>query len=246
MALWALAGQLDVPGGRCFSMAGSEFPINREGLQPNPNMKKALGMDTFPVYSAYRGESHANALPDAVLKKKPYPIRSLIVLGASICTSWPRPEIWRRTLNALDLLVCIDVNLTADCAYADIVLPAATWYEIESYMRYGPVFRLREKIIDPVGRSRNAFFILAQLADRLGYGYLYPQNEEQLLRHALKGSGFTLEQVREAGGAVRIDAPIMQYKKMGKRSAAPGRTARIRYPDRKIGDRLHHSRGTRL
>jgi cysteine desulfurase NifS len=216
MALWALAGQLDVPGGRCFSMAGSEFPINREGLQPNPNMKKALGMDTFPVYSAYRGESHANALPDAVLKKKPYPIRSLIVLGASICTSWPRPEIWRRTLNALDLLVCIDVNLTADCAYADIVLPAATWYEIESYMRYGPVFRLREKIIDPVGRSRNAFFILAQLADRLGYGYLYPQNEEQLLRHALKGSGFTLEQVREAGGAVRIDAPIMQYKKWEK------------------------------
>jgi cysteine desulfurase NifS len=216
MVLWALAGQLDVPGGRCFSMPGSDFPVNREGLQPNPNMKKALGLTHFPVYSAYRGESHANALPDSVLKADPYRIRSLIILGASMITSWPQPEIWRQTLGALDMLVCIDVNLTADCAYADIVLPAATSYEIDSYMRYGPIFRLREKVIEPVGKSRNSFFILAELADRLGYGHLYPQNEDELLRHALQGSPFSLEQVRAAGGIVQIDAEIMHYKKWEK------------------------------
>jgi anaerobic selenocysteine-containing dehydrogenase len=216
MVLWALAGQLDVPGGRCFAMPHSEFPVNREGLVANPNMNKALGVDSFPVYSAYRGESHANALPDAVLNGRPYPIRSLIILGASLITSWPRPEVWRRTLAALDQLVCIDVNLTADCAYADIVLPAATWYEIESYMRYGPVFRIRERVIEPVAQSRNAFFILSELADRLGYGHLYPRDEEQLLRHALKGSPFTLEQVRAAGGTVHIDTDLMQYKKWEK------------------------------
>ncbi len=216
MVLWALAGQLDVPGGRCFAMRGSDFPVNREGLLPNPNMKKALGRSQFPVYSAYRGESHANSLPDAVLKGDPYKIRSLIISGASLITSWPRPEIWKRTLDALDLLVCIDVNLTADAAYADIVLPAATGYEIESYMRYGPLFRLREKVIEPVGESRNTFFILAELAQRLGYGHLYPQNEEQLLRHALKPSPFTLENVREAGGTVSIETKMMQYRKWEK------------------------------
>jgi len=216
MVLWGLAGQLDVPGGRCFAMPGSDFPVNREGLIANPNMKKALGRDTFPVYSAYRGESHANALPEAVLNGRPYPIRSLIVLGASISTAWPQPEVWRRTLDALDFLVCIDVNLTADSAYADIVLPAATWYEIQSYMRYGPVFRIREKVIEPLGQSRNAFFILTELAERLGYGHLYPRDEEALLRHALKGSPFTLEQVRAAGGTVRIDTQLMQYKKWEK------------------------------
>ncbi len=214
--LWALAGQLDVPGGRCFSMPGSEFPINRDGLIPNPDMKKALGRDTFPVYSPYRGESHANALPEAVLHGNPYRIRSLIILGASIITSWPRPEIWRQTLSGLDFLVCIDVNLTADCAYADIVLPAATWYEIESYMRYGPVFRIREKVIEPVGEARNAFFIFSELAGRLGYGHLYPQNEEALLRHALKDSPFSLEDVRAAGGTVRVETSIMEYRKWEK------------------------------
>jgi len=216
MVLWALAGQLDVPGGRCFAMPENSFPINRDGHIANPDVKKALGRDRFPVYSEYRGESHANALPDSVLNGRPYRIRSLIVLGASIITAWPQPQIWRETLGALDFLTCIDVNLTADCAYADIVLPAATWYEIESYMRFGPVFRIRERVIEPLGESRNAFFILAELANRLGYGGLYPQSEEELLRHALRGSPFTLEDVRAAGGVVQMQTAMMQYKKWEK------------------------------
>ncbi|MDR3567119.1 MAG: IscS subfamily cysteine desulfurase [Syntrophobacteraceae bacterium] len=216
MVLWALAGQLDVPGGRCFTMEQNRFPINREGHIPNPNPKRALGVERFPVYSAYRGESHANCLPDSVLRGKPYRIESLIILGASMITAWPRPDVWRKTLEALDFLVSIDVNLTADCAYADIVLPAATSYEIDSYMTYGPIFRLREKVIEPVGEARNSFFIMTELAERLGYGHLYPRTEEELLRHVLKGSPFTPEQVRAAGGQVQVDTVMMQYKKWEK------------------------------
>jgi len=108
MVLWALAGQLDIPGGRCFTMKQNQFPMNREGHLPNPDMRKALGRDRFPVYSAYRGESHAMSLPDAVLHGKPYPIKSLIIEGGSIITAWPQPHVWRETLGALDFLVCID------------------------------------------------------------------------------------------------------------------------------------------
>ncbi len=216
MVLWALAGQLDVPGGRCFGMSENLFPMNREGHIANPDLRKALGRDRFPVYSAYRGESHAIVLPDAVLDEKPYPVKSLIIEGGSIITAWPQPDVWRKTFAALDFLVCIDRFMTADCAYADIVLPATTYYEIESYMRYGPIFRIRDRIIEPQGESRHGFFILAELADRLGYGHLYPQNEEELLRHALTGSGFTLEEVRAAGGMVRLPGVMMQYKKWEK------------------------------
>jgi|Deesub1362A_J573_1020465.scaffolds.fasta_scaffold01007_7 cysteine desulfurase NifS len=216
LTLWALAGQLDVPGGRCFTMKENHFPINRDGHIPNPDPKKALGRDRFPVYSAYRGESHAIALPESVLHGNPYRIHSLIILGASIITAWPQPEVWKRTLNALDFLVCIDRQLTADAAYADIVLPATTMYEIESYMVYGPVFRIRERVIEPLGEARNDFFIMAELARRLGYGHLYPQDEDELLRHVLKGSGFTLEDVRNSGGIVRIPTVMMQYKKWEK------------------------------
>jgi cysteine desulfurase NifS len=216
MVLWALAGQLDVPGGRCFGMPQNKFPINREGHIPNPDVRKAAGHNRFPIYTQYRGEFHANILPEAVLDKRPYPIRLLISLGASIITSWPQSAIWRKTLEALDFLVCIDRQLTADAAYADIVLPATTYYEIESYMVYDSIFRIRERVIDPVGEARNDFFILAELARRLGYGHLYPQTEEELLTHALKGSGFTPEKVHAAGGIVQIPPVMMEYKKWEK------------------------------
>jgi len=214
--LWALAGQLDVAGGRSFTMRENHFPINREGLIANPDMRKALGRDRFPVYSAYRGESHAMALPESILQGKPYPIRSLIILGGSMITAWPEPSLFRKTLNALDFLVCIDRQFTADAAYADLVLPATTLYEIESYMTYGPLFRLRERVIEPRGEARNDFFILAELARHLGYGHLYPQNEEELLRYALKSSGFTVEEVRAAGGTVQVPTRMMEYKKWEK------------------------------
>jgi len=216
MVLWALAGQLDVPGGRCFTMRQNQFPINREGLLSNPNVRKAAGYNNFPLYTKYRGEFHANILPQAVLEHKPYPIRLLISLGASIITSWPQSDIWRRTLNALDFLVCIDRQLTADAAYADIILPAATYYEIQSYMRYGSIFRIRDRVIEPVGEARSDLLILAELAKKLGYGDLYPQTDDEILEHALKGSGFTLDDVRSAGGMVQVPNVMMQYKKWEK------------------------------
>lgn len=216
MVLWALAGQLDVPGGRVFRMPGNAFPINRSGLVANPAVKKAIGRDRFPVYSSYRGESHAISLPEAVLEERPYRIRSLIVLGGSIITAWPQPEIWRRTLGGLDFLVSIDRQLTADAAYADIILPATTGFENTSYMVYGSMFRIRERLIEPVGEARNDLLILGELAARLGYGHLYPQTEEELLAHVLEGSGFTPAEVREAGGMVSVSGVMMQYRKWEK------------------------------
>jgi cysteine desulfurase NifS len=216
LTLWALAGMLDVPGGLVIRMKENLFPQNRRHLIANPAPKRALGRDRFPVYSAYRGESHAAALPAAVLDGDPYPVRALLVLGASMITSWPSPELWKKTLAGLDFLVCIDRYHTADSAYADIVLPATTQYETTSFMRYGPLFKIRERIIEPVGEARNDFLILAELARRLGYGELYPQTEEDILRWALEGSGQSLEEVRRAGGELRRPSVLMQYKKWEK------------------------------
>jgi cysteine desulfurase NifS len=216
MVLWALAGQLDVPGGRCFTMKENQFPINRSEYIANPDLKNAIGKDRFPVYTAYRKEGHAIALPDSVLDGKPYKIRALIILAGSLLISWPQTPIWRETLSNLDFLVCVDRHLTADAAYADIVLPATTFYENESYMTYGPIFRIRERVIEPRGEARNDFFVQAELARRLGYGHLYPQTETELLEHVLKGSGFTLDEVRKAGGTVRSPTVMMQYKKWEK------------------------------
>jgi cysteine desulfurase NifS len=140
----------------------------------------------------------------------------LVVHGASLLTSWPQTSVWRETLSKLEFQVCIDRQLTADSAYADIVLPATTMFEIDSYMTYGPIFRLREKVIEPVGEARNDYLIMAELAHRLGYGDLYPQNEEKMIRFALKNSGFGFQEVKDADGMVKIPTPMMEYKKWEK------------------------------
>lgn len=216
LALFALAGQLDFPGGIGLDMLDSHFPINHSCNLENPDLDLAIGRREFPVYSDYRGESHAIALVDSVLEGKPYQVRSLFVQGSSLLTSWPQTPVWRETLAGLDFLVCVDRQMTADAAYADIVLPATTMFENQSYMVYGPIFRLREKVIEPVGEARNDYLIMAELAKHLGYGHLFPQTEEEMIRLALKGSGFTLEDVQAAGGSVRIQTPMMEYKKWQK------------------------------
>jgi cysteine desulfurase NifS len=216
LTLWALAGQLDVPGGIGLAMLNHQFPINRSRHVPNPAPRRAVGADRFPVYTAYRQESHAGGLVDSVLDGDPYRIRGLIIHGASILTSWPQTPVWRETLSKLDFLVCVDRQLTADAAYADVVLPATTMFEIDSYMVYGPIFRLREKLLEPVGEARNDYLIMAELARRLGYGELYPQTEEEMIRLALEGSGYSLEDVREAGGWIKLPSTMMEYKKWEK------------------------------
>ena len=216
LSLFALAGHLDVPGGIGLAMLDTHFPINRSCNQPNPDLDLAVARQKFPVYSNYRGESHASGLVNSVLHSDPYRIRGLIVHGASLLTSWPQTAVWRETLSKLDFLVCIDRQLTADSAYADVVLPATTMFEIDSYMTYGPIFRLREKVVEPVGEARNDYLIMAELASRLGYGHLYPQTEEMLIRFALDGSGYSLEDVQAAGGWVKLPTPMMEYKKWEK------------------------------
>ncbi len=216
LTLWALAGQLDVPGGLGLAMLNSHFPVNRSCNVENPNIELAVARDRFPIYTHYRNESHAEGLVDAVLRGDPYKIRGLIIHGGSILTSWPQTSVWRETLAGLDFLVCIDRQLTADSAYADIVLPATTMFEIDSYMVYGPIFRLREKLVEPVGEARNDYLIMAELAKRLGYGDRYPQTEEEAIRFVLKGSGHTVESVRKAGGMTKIPVPMMEYRKWEK------------------------------
>ena len=221
LTLFALAGQLDVPGGIGLAMLNSHFPINRACNQENPDLDLAVARTRFPIYSEYRGESHASGLVKSVLEGDPYRIRALIIHGASLLTSWPQTPLWRQTLSELDFVVCVDRQLTADAAYADIVLPATTMFEIDSYMVYGPIFRLREKLIEPVGEARNDYLIMAELANRLGYGDRYPQTEQELLQCALAGSGFSLQDVKAAGGWVKIPTPIMEYKKWEKGGLRP-------------------------
>ncbi|MEH0018184.1 MAG: molybdopterin-dependent oxidoreductase [Desulfobacter sp.] len=215
MVLWALAGQLDVEGGRCFARHENMIPLDKAMQVETPGFDRSIGTGRFPVYAHYcGGEPHANLLPKAILESDPYKIRGLFIMGASILTSWPEPQKWQKAFDALDFMVSIDLQLTRDAAWADIVLPATTAFEQESYCYYGNALRLRKKMIDPVGEARPCYDILAVLADRLGYGDLYPRNSRALLGKVITASGYTREDLEAAPKhTVRSTPEPMAYRK---------------------------------
>jgi anaerobic selenocysteine-containing dehydrogenase len=210
--LQALAGHLDVPGGKLFMMR-ERMQLNRLVQQPPTNAPKPVGAEEYPLYYEVRKEAHAALLPKAILENKPYPVRSLIISGASLITSWPNPGFWRKALAALDLLVVVNRFPTADAKYADILLPATTMFEIESYMIYDGYLQLRQRVIPPRGEARNDYLIFAELAQRLGYGHLWPQTEEELIRFALEGTGITLEELRVHPEGIPFQVPELHYRK---------------------------------
>jgi len=212
LTLQAIAGHLDTPGGKLIG-SPDRLRLHRNVTPPPVGARAAIGAAEFPVFHAMRREAHAALLPKAILEGEPYPVRGMIVSGTSILTAWPEPSRWRRALSALDLLVTINRFPTADSAYADLVLPATTMFEIESYQEYRGHVELRHRVIEPVGEARNDYLIFAELAARLGYGERWPQTERGMVELALEGTGITYAELASSPNGVDLPRPPLCYRK---------------------------------
>lgn len=214
-AVWilqALAGHLDVPGGKLFKMP-NRLKLNRRLTDPPAAGPKPIGAAEYPLYYETRKEAHAVMLPQAILHSDPYPVRSLIISGSSLLTAWPNPALWRQALAALDFLVVINRFPTADARFADLLLPATTGFEIESYAIHGGYVQLRQKVIEPLGEARNDYLIFAELAQRLGYGHLWPQTEAEMVAYALRDTGASEEALRAHPEGIQYPVPEIHYRK---------------------------------
>ncbi|MGL5514363.1 MAG: molybdopterin-containing oxidoreductase family protein [Sporomusa sp.] len=209
--LWALTGNLDVPGGLYLDLPGEMIADVGEASRPQGVLP--IGAAEYPLFFELTGCAQFMEFPKAVLEHKPYAVKGLINCGASILTSYPEPHIWQEAFRNLDFMLVIDRFMTSDALYADVVLPAATYFEINSYQRYPGFARLRNRQIEPVGEARHDLFIFAELAKRLGYGHLYPQNEAELLTRAFARNPALLEELRQHPEGVRIPTPARQYRK---------------------------------
>jgi len=211
LVLLALSGNLDQPGGLVFRMP--KGPRLRRNRIESPKGKQVIGSDRHPLYCDLNKSGQFMELPRAILGADPYPVKGLIVLGGSILTGFPDPELWKRSLRALECLIVIDRFLTNEALYADVVLPATTMFEIMSYKRYPGHLSFRQRMIAPLGEARNDYLILAGLAKSLGYGDLYPQSEEGMLKFIFEKAPFSIEQLKSNPEGISIPSPPMIYEK---------------------------------
>ena len=130
----ALTGNIDVPGGWVFGMKGlGRFPSLIENLTPEMNAKR-LGADRFKMLAGEGADlpaAHIPTLLSAMRDGVPYPVKAFLVFGNNTLTTYGNAKEAYEALMKLDLLVVADLFMTPTCELADIVLPAASWPELD-------------------------------------------------------------------------------------------------------------------
>jgi formate dehydrogenase major subunit len=101
-------------------------------------------------------------------------IRSMFVMGENPAMSDPDVDHAREALCALDHLVVQDIFLTETAYLADVVLAATAWPEkVGTVTNTDRMVQLGRKAIEPPGDAREDFWILNELARRVGVDWYY-------------------------------------------------------------------------
>jgi anaerobic selenocysteine-containing dehydrogenase len=100
-------------------------------LQPLANPSQRGSERTTPVTGAriISGLAPCNAIPDEILTDHPKRFRAMLVESANPAHSLADSPRMREALEALELLVVIDVAMSETARLADYVLPVATQFE---------------------------------------------------------------------------------------------------------------------
>jgi formate dehydrogenase major subunit len=105
---------------------------------------------------------------------KQHQIRGMYIMGENPAMSDPDVDHARDALASLDHLVVQDIFLTETAYLADVVLPATAWPEkIGTVTNTDRMVQLGRKAIDPPGDARPDFWILNELARRVGVDWYY-------------------------------------------------------------------------
>ncbi|MDE2228697.1 MAG: molybdopterin-dependent oxidoreductase [Alphaproteobacteria bacterium] len=130
----ALTGNIDIPGGWVFGMHGiGRFPSLIEKLSPETNAKR-LGAERFKLLGGAGADlpaAHIPTLLQAIAEGKPYPVKAFLVFGNNTLTTYAHSSRVLDALLKLDFMVCADLFMTPTAELADIVLPAASWPELD-------------------------------------------------------------------------------------------------------------------
>jgi formate dehydrogenase major subunit len=105
---------------------------------------------------------------------KKHEVRGMFVMGENPAMSDPDVDHAREALAALDHLVVQDIFLTETAYLADVVLAATAWPEkVGTVTNTDRMVQLGRKAIEPPGEAKEDFWILNELARRVGVDWHY-------------------------------------------------------------------------
>ncbi|HVM56976.1 MAG TPA: molybdopterin-dependent oxidoreductase, partial [Gaiellaceae bacterium] len=208
LTLQALTGNIGVHGGGVTTFAGglttTAFDLG--------NWWAPKGTEMFTVLEPMEAAS-------AMLHGKPYPVRAAWFMVNNFAQQMSDRNTVVKALKSLDFLVVSDYVMSATADLADIVLPAATYFEKSDllssnnfYLQYMP------KMIDPLWESKSDLDAITLVAQKMGYGNYFDRSADEYLKEILhigdpnadgNVKGLTWEQLTTS--APHLNTPTLPY-----------------------------------
>ena len=218
MALMGITGNIDVPGGQILFPPpqirdGAEFGAP-EAL-PQEQAAKRLGGSQFRL-AGNLAIVNPRHVWEAILYEQPYPVKMLFFVSSNpVMTGANAREVYQ-ALEKVEFMVVSDFFITPTADLADIVLPAATWLEMDDlgdfWNRHGCLMP-RRKVIQ-VGECRPDPEMFNDLAHRVGQGEHWWDTFERGLDYILEPMGITWQEFK-TGDGIRGEVRYRKYRETG-------------------------------
>lgn len=179
---FSLTGQPNAMGGREVGGLANLLPAHRNLADPEDRAEVAQfwGVPALRPEPGLTAMEMLDALDDGRLK-------AIWVICTNPIHSWPDALRAERAFRKAELVVVQDCSQTDTTAFADILLPAATWLEKSGTMTNSERrITLLDKILDPPGEALPDAEILCRVARALGHGdaFAWPDEAAIFAEHA--------------------------------------------------------------
>ncbi len=206
LLLGALAGAYGKPGEGVSIYSGQHhFRIDVSGFWfPEGRRPKSL-----PMHYVVMGKPTATINP-----KIHYPTHGVKMMFVShanpLVTEFSGPL--KQSIDEMELFVVSDFSMSPTCEYADIVLPAPTFWEKYELVGTGchPYLQIQQEVVKPQFDSKTEFWVVQELIKRIDptLSHYFDLTEHDAIRILLEtggkeSAGITLEQLLE--GPVRLN-----------------------------------------
>lgn len=224
MALMGITGNIDAPGGQVLFKQPKIRNVAQFGahnMLSEEQKAKRLGGDRFRLAHNF-AIINPKAVWDAVIDEEPYPVKMLFFISSNPLLTRANARHIRRALEKVDFMAVADFFITPTAELADIVLPAATWLEMDylgDYWKRHGWLLTRRKVVQ-IGECRSDHEMLNDLAHRIGQGEHWWPTFEGGLDYILEPMGMTWQEFKKQD---RMRGEIRYHKYREKGFSTPTR-----------------------
>ena len=144
--------------------------------------------------------SVGSCLPSAMVDS----VKGLFLWDADLLYDFPNLDQTKKTLESIPFIVMCNTSYTSMSAYADVIIPISHFLERSDplILKKGltPSIFQRNVCVSPKFKSKEGWWIIKQLADRLGVGQFFSFTSiDDIWRYQLDQTGVDINDIQEKG-----------------------------------------------